>query len=104
MIPLQFLIQRRIISLPANISAHLAAKTLCDSDVGCLLVTGPRGELAGIATDRDLACSVLGEKQDTEIPLFDVMTANPLTVEASADLEEVIHVMEEGGIRRVPVV
>jgi CBS domain-containing protein len=105
MIPLQLFVQRRIVSLPKTASAHRAAKAMCESSVGCILVTDEQNHLEGIVTDRDLACIGMGMTvRSDKIPLSDIMTPHPLSVEQTDDLEHVVYLMEESGIRRIPVV
>jgi CBS domain-containing protein/uncharacterized protein (DUF2267 family) len=105
MIPLLFLIQRRIIALPQDASVTQASKAMCKHSVGSILVNDSQGHLVGIVTDRDLVCTALQNSKNTSTtPLSDVMTPRPLTVDISADLESVVHLMGESGIRRIPVV
>lgn len=77
---------------------------MCDKNVGCVLVADVRGDLVGIVTDRDLACSMATAVEGVETPLSEIMTPRPVSIEVSADIEHVIHIMEESGIRRMPVV
>jgi len=61
-------------------------------------------ELAGIVTDRDLAVKVLASGADSNIKTAgDVMTPDPVTVEADANVFTLCSKMRQHGIRRVPV-
>jgi hypothetical protein len=53
MIPLQLFVQRRIVSLPKTASAQRDAKAMCESSVGCILVTDDQNHLEGIITEAD---------------------------------------------------
>jgi len=77
---------------------------MCDHRIGCILVTDDQGYLVGIVTDRDLACVALARQNSTELPLSTAMTRNPLSVEQTSDLEQVVLLMEESGVRRIPVI
>lgn len=68
------------------------------------MVNDSHGHLVGIVTDRDLACKALQKPDSSSLSLSEVMTPRPLTVDRSADVELVIHLMEESGIRRIPVI
>ena len=59
----------------------------------------------GIITDRDLLRRVIAAGRDAEsTPASEVMTEPLLTVEPADSLEELVKVMSQRGIRRVPVV
>jgi CBS domain-containing protein len=59
----------------------------------------------GIVTDRDLALRVLAAKREAQDTVVgDVMTPNPITCDPSDDLEDVMEVMSQHQIRRIPVV
>lgn len=97
-------IQKKVVILHKDATARQASRAMCERNVGCVLVGDVQGELVGIVTDRDLACSLATELEGVETHLAEVMTARPVSVDQSDDLSRVIHVMEESGIRRVPVV
>ncbi len=61
------------------------------------------GKLIGIFTERDLMKHLAAGKSLDE-PLAAVMTTNPRTVRLDDSLMTVIHLMDEGGYRRLPVV
>lgn len=104
MIPTRFLMQHHIVCLPESSPVSQAAHQMCSESIGCILVTDHQGHLVGIVTDRDLACIALGQKGSLTLRLSDVMTPHPLTVEKNEDIEHVVYLMEESGIRRIPVV
>lgn len=83
--------------------AYQAARAMADNHVGAVLISGRPG-LAGIVTDRDLAPAVLGGELDPrEAPLHEVMSEGVVIVDIDADLDAVVGLMQEYGIRRVPV-
>jgi len=104
MIPIQFLIQRRIIVLQEGASVSQASDAMCKNAVGSVLITNSKGHLVGVVTDRDLACSEVLKRGGDHVSIAEIMTPRPLFVEPSADVEFVVHLMEESGIRRIPVV
>lgn len=76
---------------------------MADDHIGAVLVSGQPG-LVGIVTDRDLALAVLGGELDPNgAPLHKVMSEGVVTVDINADLDEVVQLMREFGIRGVPV-
>jgi uncharacterized protein (DUF2267 family) len=83
--------------------AYQAARAMADHHIGAVLVSQPPG-IAGILTDRDLALAVLGgDLEPKTTPLGEVMSEDVVTCDISADLDEVVRLMRENGIRRVPL-
>lgn len=98
-------IHRKIVILHQQTLARQAARAMCEQNVGCVLVSNVKGELVGIVTDRDLACAMSTSPVGAEdVPISEIMTPNPDSVDVSVDIERVARMMEESGIRRVPVV
>src|SRR5438309_11104496 len=71
---------------------------------GCLLVT--RGSaLAGILTARDSVAKALGEGRDlARIPVTEIMTPDPITLQPDDSVAFVMNAMHVGGYRHVPIV
>ena len=88
---------------PAATISELAF-TMANERVGSVVVT-EGDSVVGIVTDRDIALDVLGTGADPEAyTARDVMTPDPLTVEADAGVMETVRAMCDGAVRRVPVV
>lgn len=84
-------------------SAYDAVRAMEDNHIGMILVQA-RGQLRGVVTDRDLALRLIGRGLDPRTTtLQDVMTENPLSLNISAERAQVIDLMRERGIRRVPL-
>ena len=62
--------------------------------------------LTGIVTDRDIVCRVLAMERDCNTAIAqDAMTSGMIwTVHPDSSVDEVIDRMEEGQVRRIPVV
>lgn len=97
-------IHRMLVVLSPDSPAKLAAHEMCEREVGCVLVSDERGELVGIVTDRDLACSLDTGSDGADTPLLEIMTLRPSTVASTSSIEHVADLMEDEGIRRVPIV
>lgn len=66
-------------------------------------IADPDGSLAGIVTELDLIRVIrAGKSLDTTL-VGEIMTANVLTVDADADLDEIMDVLVTERILRVPV-
>jgi CBS domain-containing protein len=81
-----------------------AAKAMKEQGVGVLPVITD-GLLTGILTDRDITVRVLAEGRDpASVRVGDVCTADVVVVGLDDDVDEVIRLVHERAVRRVPVV
>ncbi len=96
-------IHRRVTVLHTDSPLSEAALALREKSIGCVLVSDHEGYIVGVVTDRDLACRGYGEGLKATDPLIRVMTPQPIFVEPTATLDEVVWQMEANGIRRIPV-
>ncbi len=78
------------------------ASIMAEYGVGAVLVLDG-GALVGIVTDRDLVVRGVADRQGPEAMVDVVMTARPVTVQGSADLDEAVALFAEGKFRRLPV-
>jgi CBS domain-containing protein/uncharacterized protein (DUF2267 family) len=93
----------RMVILSRQSMAHQAARAMADNHIGAVLVNQPPG-LVGILTDRDLALAVLGGDLDAKTtPLGEVMSEEVITCDIGENLEEVVRLMREHGVRRIPL-
>ncbi|MSR52369.1 MAG: CBS domain-containing protein [Gemmataceae bacterium] len=72
-------------------------------NVGCVLVC-EAGQLVGIFTERDLIRRVLAVGKPLSLPILDVMTQNPVTVQPREAIRLAVRRMEAGGHRHLPVI
>ena len=93
----------KLVTLNGQSKAYQAARAMADNHIGAVLVSDPRG-LAGIVTDRDLALAVLGGGLDpTSTNLSEIMSEDVVACDVGSDLAEVVRLMQEHSIRRVPI-
>lgn len=106
MASLESFLQRRVVIFKKEAPVHQAARAMCDHKIGCVVVCDEEGSIVGIITDRDLTCTALAEQIDdtTNLTLADVMTMDPVTINESESVEAAIKLMQECGVRRIPVV
>ena len=79
-----------------------AATLMNQKRIGALVVSdGDR--IVGIFTERD-ALHLMAREADLDVPLEDVMTANPVSIRADTTVGEAIRSMSSGGYRRLPIV
>lgn len=95
---------KRLVVLKETESAQVAACAMRERDVGSILCVNARGHVTGILTDRDLACRVVADLDSTDVPISAIMSRQLITVRLGASVSEVVELMLQYGIRRVPVV
>lgn len=106
---LHSLIHRKIVVLSPYATLREAARAMCDNLIGCVLVSSPEGGAGGIITDRDLTCRWLTEEgpgavADAEATVAQLMSRHLVVADENAGLEHVIQLMENHGVRRIPIV
>jgi CBS domain-containing protein len=82
-----------------------AAQRMRDLDVGALPICGDDDRLHGIITDRDIVTKCIANGADPATTTADQLAqGTPVTIDSAADAGEVLHLMEEHQIRRLPVI
>lgn len=93
-----------VVTVPPAAGADSIAELMAEHSVGCVVVV-ENDRPVGLVTDRDLALSVLGGNGDVaSLTASDVMTADPVTVDASDGIYQALGRASEAGVRRIPVV
>ncbi|MFN8103315.1 MAG: CBS domain-containing protein [Acidimicrobiia bacterium] len=80
-----------------------AAKAMADRGVGALCVT-EGNQLVGIVTDRDVVVRCVAHGVPVDGRIDSVMTMEPVTIDADADVEDAVAAFAEHPFRRLPVV
>ncbi len=81
-----------------------AAQLMRKSDIGDVIVVEDE-QLFGILTDRDIVVRVLAEGRDPETtPVGEICSRELTTVRPTDSIGDVVRVMREKAIRRLPVV
>ncbi len=95
---------RGVISIGADETAEVAARTLTQYNIGALPVCGADGKLCGMVTDRDLVirCMASG-RQPANTKVREIMTSQVTSVKPDMDTGVAAHLMGRQQIRRLPV-
>ncbi len=98
------LIHRNVITISSYDSVSEAAYLMRNEDIGALVVTDKDSKPIGIITDRDLVVSVIAERiNPTEVTVEDIMTKDPVSVDEDTDLFDIIRILQEHSVRRLPI-
>ncbi|KQV09849.1 MULTISPECIES: CBS domain-containing protein [unclassified Kitasatospora] len=82
-----------------------AARIMKERDVGALPICGENEKLLGILTDRDIVLKCVAEGRDpSTVSAGELAQGRPMVVEADEDVEQVLRVMEQHLVRRLPVI
>ena len=77
---------------------------MLDRDIGAVLIVGDDGRIAGIFSERDLLTRVATPNADNKTrPVGEFMTPNPETLRPTDSLAFVLHKMDCGGYRHLPI-
>jgi CBS domain-containing protein len=92
-------------ALEASASAQEAGERLSDPAVRAVLVADDGGKLVGVVTRKTLVQQIVAAGRDPRATAVRDIAEPPLfTIDASMDLDDAFHVLEEQDLERVPVV
>jgi CBS domain-containing protein len=87
----------------SDATARDAAELMRDQDIGDVLVQDDGGPL-GIVTDRDIVTRAIAAGRDpAAVALAEICTPNVKTVALGTPVDEVIRMMSDASVRRIPV-
>jgi CBS domain-containing protein len=91
--------------VPEHETLDRAAQLMREHNVGSLPICGSDDRLKGIITDRDivLKCVAVG-KDPAKMTAAELAQGSPVWVDADASEDEVLRLMEDNLIRRLPVI
>lgn len=94
-----------VVTMFADETIAEAARVLRERRIGAVVVTGPRGELQGILSERDVVRCLAQRGTDVmEDRVGSVMTSPVITCEPDTSLEDLMRLMTHRRIRHLPVV
>lgn len=99
------IVEKDFISLPKDVTAYDAAKSMNARRHGFAVVVDADGKPEGIVTEWDFLSKLISEGKDpAKVKLAELMTRNLVTVKADEELDSVAQFMSSRGVRRVLVV
>ena len=101
--PVRALVRREAITLPPSASIQETAQLMMIQRVSSVLLV-EQGHLFGVVTDRDLRNRVVAQGLDIQLPVHEIATLAPMTVEASSPAFDAMLLMARHNIHHVPVV
>lgn len=98
------LLHREVTLLHHNTPIREAATLMEDQNIGCIIAVDDFHDPVGIVSDRDIACSGIAHFRTGEEPLSQVMSPHLIFAEETDSLTHILHLMEQGGVRRIPII
>ncbi len=97
-------INRNVVTVSPTAALSEAAYLMMNEDIGALVVVDGEMRPVGIITDRDLVVSAIAEGVNPdEVTVEEIMTKDPVTVDEDTDIFEMLSLLSENSIRRLPV-
>jgi len=94
---------RPVVSARRNASARDIALQLLSGLYSGMPVTDDKGKIIGVVTEFDLLDKLNEGKELVKLSAEDVMTKEPVTVDVNQSFEDVLKIMVEKNIIRIPV-
>ena len=91
------------VTVEASETVQDAAKLMDENDIGNVLVV-ENNEVQGIVTDRDIVVRVIAKGDGADASVREAATTDLETIEPDASIDDAIQKMEQGNVRRLPVV
>jgi len=93
-----------VVSCRADADVGAAARSMFEGRFGTLPVVDTHGKVTGIITDRDIAMAVATRQRNaSHIAVHEAMSADVLGCLVADDVSAALGLMEEAGVRRLPV-
>ncbi|MDH5620010.1 MAG: DUF294 nucleotidyltransferase-like domain-containing protein, partial [Gammaproteobacteria bacterium] len=96
------LISRPPVSIGSDTSIQQVAAKMVEDRVSAMLITDA-GDLCGIVTDRDIRERVVARGRPGDLPVTEVMTTSPITLDGDAHAYEAAMMMMQNNIHHLPI-
>jgi predicted transcriptional regulator len=94
---------RPVVAAKKNAAARDVVFQFLNGFYSGMPVTDDEGKVIGVVTELDILHAVLSGKELAKIIVKDIMTTKPVTVDVDTALTEVVKIMKEKNIIRLPV-
>ena len=94
---------RPVVAAKKNAAARDVVFQFLNGFYSGMPVTDDEGKIIGVVTELDILYAVLSGKELAKITVKDIMTTKPVTVDVDTALTEVVKIMKEKNIIRLPV-
>lgn len=103
-LPIRQLFSKHALTVDVDDRVDHAMAKMREAEYGAVVVTRA-GRVAGLLTERELICNVVGVIEGYEgCPVHRVMRSDPVTLRPDDPILYVLHNMQAGGYRHIPIV
>ena len=96
---------KTLITATSDVTVEVAVRRMIDNDVECLPIVNEKGALCGLITFRDVVKKVVYTSAfGWELTVDEIMVKNVTTVSPDSTLLDIIKIMKNRHLRRLPVV
>ena len=95
--------QRPVLATTLRASVRDVATQIVVNEISGMPVTDQDGRVLGVITEADIMAALIDGKNLEDLTAQDIMSPEPITVDADTPLDEVMRLLEECGVLRVPV-
>jgi len=104
LLPIENLFSKRALTVDVDDSVQHAIAKMRETEYGAVVVTR-EGKVAGLLTERELICNVVGVIEHYEqCKVHEVMLVDPVTLRPEDPILYALHNMQAGGYRHIPIV
>ncbi|MCW8916994.1 MAG: DUF294 nucleotidyltransferase-like domain-containing protein [Magnetovibrio sp.] len=96
------LVKRAPVVVESGASVRSAAQVMREANISSVIVCDNK-RLAGILTERDLRNRVVADALPVDTPVDEIMTPNPITLDAQALAIDALMMMTQNNIRHLPI-
>lgn len=97
-------VNREVITISPSSPVSEAAHMMMNEDIGALVITDAESKPVGMITDRDIVVSVIAEGMSPDgVTVEEIMSRNLITVDEDTDIFEMLRLLSENSVRRLPV-
>ena len=98
------IMSRPVITVKETDTAADVAKLMAKNDIGCVLVSGKKGETIGIVTERDIVQRIAAKNLlPSEVKAGESMSKPVITIQSGASVTEAARLMNQKKVRRLAV-
>ena len=99
------IMSRPVITVKESDTAADVAKLMAKHDIGCVLVSGKKGEIIGIVTERDIVQRIAAKNLvPSNVKVTESMSKPVITVQSGASVTDAAKLMNQKKVRRLAVV
>ena len=104
MLTVQDMMTTELSTLPPDAPIQQAARVMRDEDIGDVIILDDSGSLMGMVTDRDITIRAIADGLDpSDTRIADICSSSLVTARPDQDIEEIMMMMQERAVRRIPV-